>query len=102
MNTKQDIDKAVKEILFELKTGYKVRQTHAIDNLEAFERKIRNEESTRLKLIGRVLVRQQLFPEKAHAILSEETLDGMEIETLEFIKDSYEVSEDDISAKLIK
>lgn len=71
----------------------KVREENATDNLNTFERQLRNEESKRNRLIGTLLKYQEFFPERAHRILSLEIIESMENESIELISNSYNVTE---------
>ncbi len=71
-------------------------------SLKLLDQKIFFEEQERMYLVDRVLLRQFLFPERAHAILDKELLQSLDTEDLKCIIESYEVSEEDISRITLK
>jgi len=102
MNTKADIKKVCAEIIADLRGDNIVikERASASERLEEFERLIRNDESNRVGLIGRLMVRQELYPELAVRILPFEILDSLEVKDLQCVIDSYNISEEQIALKL--
>ena len=102
MNTKADIKKVCAEIIADLRGDNIVIpvRASASERLEDFDRKLRNKESYRISLIGRLMVRQELYPELAVRILPFDILDSLEVKDLICVIDSYMVSEEQIALKL--
>lgn len=75
-------------------------KTSLLEEWERWERVERQIEAKHLKLVGRVLIRQRLFPERAYAILNSEQLYSMDDKDLKCIIDSYNATEEDIAHQI--
>ena len=95
----QDLDIAVEEILYIKK---EVRSTlNHLRRMLTGEQKMNIEEEARKSLIKSVIVRQEIYPEKAIVIMDESTLDALEDRDLMCIIESYGVTEEEIYKKMV-